>query len=357
MKRRDVLLRGGAAAAALLFGTGAHRYMTNSAYSGPVSDHFDGTRFFVPGHPLEGGIGRLLRWRFGETAATWPASAPSPFSDVPPQRVGGSGLRVTLIGHASLLYQVAGLNILVDPVYSDRASPVAFAGPKRVNPPGVGFDALPPIDLVLVSHGHYDHLDTTTLGQIAGRWKPTMLAPLGNDAAIAPAIRGASTVRTYDWGQAHDAGNGVSVHVTPSYHWSARGLLDRRKALWASFVIRTPAGTIYHIADTGYGDGQFFRDAGKTFGPIRLAALPIGAYEPRWFMQRQHVNPPEAVKIMSDCGAASAIGHHWGTFQLTNEAIDQPERDLSAARAAAGIAEQRFAAFRPGQVWAGDPAA
>ncbi|MCX7344601.1 MAG: MBL fold metallo-hydrolase [Alphaproteobacteria bacterium] len=357
MNRRAVIARSATAAAALLFSTGAYRYNTNSSYSGPMSDHFDGTRFFVPGHPLEGGIARLLRWRFGETAASWSAFAPSPFADVPPQRVGGTGLRVALIGHASLLYQVAGLNILVDPVYSERASPVSIAGPKRVNPPGIAFDALPPIDLVVVSHGHYDHLDTATLGQIAGRWKPTVIAPLGNDAAIAPAIASASAVQTYDWGQAHDAGNGVTVHFTPSYHWSARGLLDRRKALWASFVITTPAGTIYHVADTGYGDGRFFRDAGKTFGPIRLATLPIGAYEPRWFMQPQHVNPAEAVKIMTDCGAASAIGHHWGTFQLTNEAIDQPERDLSTARAAAGLADRRFAAFRPGQVWAGETAA
>jgi len=357
MHRRAFISRSAAAITALLFGTGAYRYHANSAYSGPVSDHFDGTRFFVPGHPLEGGIGRFLRWRFGETAAAWPAFAPSPFADVPPQRVGGTGLRVTLIGHASLLYQVAGLNILVDPVYSERASPVAFAGPKRVNPPGIAFDALPPIDLVIVSHGHYDHLDTATLGRIAKRWKPTIIAPLGNDAAIAPATGNAATIRTFDWGQAHDTGNGVSIHVTPSYHWSARGLLDRRKALWASFVITTPAGTIYHVADTGYGDGRFFRDAGKTFGPIRLATLPIGAYEPRWFMQAQHVNPAEAVKIMSDCGAASAIGHHWGTFQLTNEAINQPERDLATALAEAGVAGRRLAAFRPGQVWVGETAA
>ncbi len=353
MNRRTILKRGLLAALGLAGGLAGHAYATNSLYEGPLSDHFDGTRFFVPGHPFEGSPMRLLRWQFGERPAPWPTSWPSPFADKPPERVGGDDLRVTLIGHASFLIQVAGKNILVDPVYSERASPVSFAGPRRVNAPGIDFDHLPPIDLVLVSHGHYDHLDLATLARLHQRSKPHVLAPLGNDTVIAPRVGGRANVTARDWGERHDAGNGVTIHLEPSYHWSARGILDRRKALWCSFVITSPAGTIYHIADTGYGDGQFFRGVQKNHGPIRLAIIPIGAYEPRWFMKGQHVNPEESVRILQDCGAEHAIGHHWGTFQLTNEEIERPEKDLGAALAAAAMEAGRFQAFRPGQVWSG----
>jgi L-ascorbate metabolism protein UlaG (beta-lactamase superfamily) len=357
MNRRRFLIQSLGAAATLLGGSAAFAAMTNSYYSGPVSDHFDGTRFFVPGQPQLNSFSRFLQWRFGNDAvAEWPETAPSPFADTPPERVADTALRVTLIGHATLLIQVAGLNILTDPVYSERASPVSFAGPKRVNPPGIAFDALPPIDAVLVSHGHYDHLDTVTLARLHARFKPRIVCPLGNDAVIAPGIGDRASVTALDWGQSIELGNGVKVHATPSYHWSARGLLDRRKQLWCSFVITSPAGTIYHIADTGYGDGAFFRDVRRQFGPIRLAHIPIGAYEPRWFMQGQHVNPEDAVRVFQDCGAETAIGHHWGTFQLTNEAHTQPEIDLDAALKAAAIATEKFRAFRPGQVW-GSPSA
>ena len=320
-------------------------------YSGPVSDHFDGQRFHVPGHSSTNSFSRLLRWQLMERRARWPATFPSPFRDMPPQRVAKDGLRVTLIGHASFLIQIAGINMLVDPVYSRRASPLPMAGPLRVNEPGIGFDDLPPIDLVLVSHSHYDHLDVTTLKRLQQRFKPRFVCPLGCDKIIGPALGGDAHVAAFDWGQHCGASEGVTIHFAPSYHWSARSLADRCTTLWSSFVITSTAATAYHVADTAYGDGVIFRDVARKFGPVDLAILPIGAYEPRWFMQVQHVNPEEAVNVLADCGAAHAIGHHWGTFQLTNEAIDQPESDLAAALHAAGIAPARFRAFRPGQVW------
>jgi L-ascorbate metabolism protein UlaG (beta-lactamase superfamily) len=285
-----------------------------------------------------------------DVRAVWPNEIKSPFADEPPQRFEQSGIRSTLIGHASFLIQVAGLNILVDPVYSERVSPVTFAGPMRRNPPGIAFEKLPPIDVVLVSHGHYDHLDTATLARLHQVHKPQFICPLANDAVMASSVGRRENATALDWGQSLDVGGDVTIHIVPAYHWSARGMLDRRKTLWCSFVITTPSGSIYHIADTGYGDGAFSKNVGKQFGPIALLQVPIGAYEPRWFMQSQHVNPQEAVQIFQDCGAAKAIGHHWGTFQLTNEGHDQPEKDLAIALTKASIEPGTFQAFRPGQV-------
>jgi L-ascorbate metabolism protein UlaG (beta-lactamase superfamily) len=334
-----------------LLGSGTtYTTMTNAYYSGPISDHFDGTRFFVPNQPPLNSISGLLSWQFGkDPKAIWPTLAKSPFSDEPPERF--SGLRSTLIGHASFLVQINGLNILIDPLYSERASPVSFAGPKRVNPPGIDFDKLPPIDVVLITHGHYDHFDLSTIGRLHQKYKPRIVCPLGNDAVMASTIGGRQNAVALDWGQSLDLGQGIKVHVIPSFHWSARGLTDRKKTLWASFVITTPDATLYHIGDTGYGDGRFSRDVAKQFGRVDLAHIPIGAYEPRWFMKEQHVNPEEAVQIFQDCGASRAVGHHWGTFQLTNEAIEQPEADLSLALTKANISPDLFQAFKPGQVW------
>jgi L-ascorbate metabolism protein UlaG (beta-lactamase superfamily) len=248
------------------------------------------------------------------------------------------------------LLQTAGLNILLDPVWSERASPFTFIGPKRVNDPGIPFDALPPIDVVLVTHNHYDHLDTATLARLAQTHRPRVITPLGNDTimrAASPDIR----AEAHDWGDRIELGAGCAVTLVPTRHWSARGLFDRNKALWASFVIETPAGRIYYVGDSGYGDGRHFREVRNNHGPIRLACLPIGAYEPRWFMREQHMNPEEAVRAFGDCGAEQALAHHFGTFQLTDETYDAPVQALGQARDAAGIAAERFRALRPGEVW------
>jgi L-ascorbate metabolism protein UlaG (beta-lactamase superfamily) len=315
-------------------------------YQGPISDHFDGERFFIPGFVSEKSGADFKKWR-KEKREKWPTHYPSPHQPVITPRV--DGVRSTLIGHASYLLQVAGLNILIDPVFVKRASPVQFAGPSRVNAPGIAFADLPPIDAVLITHNHYDHMDAKSLWALEHKHGPQFVAPLGVDKNLARGKRVPKRMHTLDWQQSFTLGD-ISIHAVPTYHWSARWINDRRMTLWCSFVIETPHGTIYHIGDTGYGAGEFSKRVRRDFGPVALAHIPIGAYEPRWFMKNHHVNPEEAVQIFQDCGAAQAIGHHWGTFQLTNEAIDQPEKDLAVALAAAGIAAPRFVAFRPGQV-------
>jgi L-ascorbate metabolism protein UlaG (beta-lactamase superfamily) len=323
----------------------------NPYYQGPPSDHFDGVRFHLGEQARDKRLRERLRWHFGGGRARWPKQFPSPFADTPPVRV--AGLRVVLGGHASFLIQVAGLNILADPVWSDRASPVAWAGPRRVNPPGIAFAALPPIDAVLITHNHYDHLDLATLARLRARQNLRIIAPLGNDAIIDAAL-GQGTTESLDWGQSAILSPEVAVHLRPAVHWSARGLRDRRMALWGAFTLTTPGGPIHHVGDSGWGDGATFRAIRAEFGPPRLAMLPIGAYAPRWFMQAAHMDPSEAVRAMSELGAAQALGHHWGTFQLTNEPIDEPPALLAAALCEAEIPPARFPALRPGQTWTPD---
>ncbi|WP_245440897.1 MBL fold metallo-hydrolase [Mesorhizobium sanjuanii] len=307
--------------------------------------------FFNPNGKPPGRFSDLLKWQLGGERSKWPAAQPSPFHQArPAERVDGAELRLTMVGHSSLLIQTAGLNILTDPVWSPRASPLSFAGPKRVNPPGIIFSHLPPIDLVLVSHNHYDHLDLATLKRLKARHDPLVLTPLGNDAIIDQAVPG-MRLSVHDWGDRVDIGKEVAVHVEPVHHWSARGARDRRMALWAGFVVETPAGKVYFAGDTGFHDGANYRLMAEKHGGLRLAILPIGAYEPRWFMAPQHQNPQEAVQGMKLCNAAHAAGCHWGTFQLTNEPIDEPARKLAEALDAEGLPQECFRALRPGEVW------
>jgi L-ascorbate metabolism protein UlaG (beta-lactamase superfamily) len=318
-------------------------------YDGPVSDHFDGLHFFDPDGTPPHTFSQIMRWQTTRKAAKWPAHAPSGFSDVPPPSVDGKKVRLSFVGHASWLIQTAGLNILIDPVWSQRASPFTFAGPKRVNDPGIAFEALPPIDVVLVSHGHYDHLDVRTLSRLAAKFSPRVITPLGNDITMR-AHDTAIRAEAYDWNDRVEIGNGVAVTLVATRHWSARGLFDRNKVLWASFVLETPAGKIYIVCDSGYGDGKHFRRVREEHGALRLAILPIGAYEPRWFMRDMHMNPSDAVKALADCEAGQALAHHHGTFQLTDEAIDAPANALAVALDEANLPREKFVALKPGQV-------
>ena len=318
----------------------------NRYHQGPRSDHFDGTRFFNPGEPdTDRTLLQVLRWKLVGGAAKWPTSVP-----VTPAKpdARADGIRVTMVGHATLLIQAAGLNILTDPVWSDRASPVRFAGPKRVTAPGIAFDDLPPIDAVLISHNHYDHMDVETLRRLQATHDPLMVMPLGNDAIVRAAVPGAR-IAAGDWHDRIAIGENAGTTLTRANHWSARGVGDRRMALWSGHFVDTPAGSVWFAGDTGYGNGGVFSDIRERHGAPDVALIPIGAYEPRWFMAPQHVNPAEAVRILQDSGARNALGIHWGTFQLTDEARDTPRLALATALSAAGLTPSRFVAAAPGR--------
>jgi L-ascorbate metabolism protein UlaG (beta-lactamase superfamily) len=317
----------------------------NPYYSGLASDHFDGTRFFNPDHPdTDRGLRDLLRWKLKETAARWPRSVPV-LQSVPDARV--AGLRATIVGHASVLIQAGGLNVLTDPVWSTRASPLSFAGPRRVWAPGIAFESLPPIDAVLLSHNHYDHMDLATLRRLHSEHRPLMVAPLGNDVILRRAIPDVRVVAG-DWWDRIDIGGGGEVSIVPAYHWSSRTGRDRRMALWCGFMLGTAGGRAYFSGDTGYGNGRIFQQVRQRIGRPDLALIPIGAYAPRWFMSAQHTDPDEAVQILENLEASRAVGIHWGVFQLTDERRDEPPELLLEALARHGIAPTLFPAGVPG---------
>ncbi len=259
---------------------------------------------------------------------------------------------MTWIGHASALLQIDGVNVLTDPMFSERASPLPFAGPKRRVPPGLALDELPHIDVVLISHSHYDHLDTASVEALNAQpgGPPLFLVPLGTRDWLAK--KGIANAQELDWSD-HVSAAGLDFWFVPATHWSARTLTDRNETLWGGWVVKTPAGaahpySLYFAGDTGYSDDS--KRLGAGFGCFDLALIPIGAYAPRWFMGPQHVDPQQAVQIFKDIHAKKAIGIHWGTFELADEALDEPPKKLAEATRAAGLPDAAFTVLHHGQM-------
>ncbi|MDD2466556.1 MAG: MBL fold metallo-hydrolase [Desulfobulbus sp.] len=296
------------------------------------------------------GLFTVLKWRLTGKRAPWPEYRELPFIDQPPKRVEGDQLRVSFVGQVTTLVQTQGLNILTDPVWSDRASPFSWIGPSRVHPPGIRFEDLPPIDLVLISHNHYDHLDLATIKRLWQRDRPCILTPLGNDTLIHAQVPEAQ-VQSGDWGEQVMVNPQLTVHFEPMHHWSAQTPFDRNRALWAAFVLDTPGGRIYFVGDSGYGGGDYFRQAKKKYGDFRLAILPIGSYDPRWFMAYGHMNPEEAVLAWEILGKPFMLPTHYRTFQLADSGYEQPLIDLTAAMAAVNVAEGRIRPLMAGGHW------
>ena len=329
----------------LLVGCATNEGSTKDDKELPLSTHYNGKHFNnTNGSDKAAGDIATFLWQSLWNEKPWPKAVDNAPADPLITRV-TEGIRITYINHATVLIQTVGLNILTDPVWSQRVSPVSFAGPKRVRAPGVPIEALPEIDVILVSHNHYDHLDTkslTTLRQQQEK-EPVIISGLGN-AKLLKKLGFAQAIEL-DWGEQHNVSN-ATVHFVECQHRSGRGIHDQMKTLWGSFVVETPAGNLYFAGDTGYS--PHFKAQGERYGPFALSLLPIGAYEPRWFMKDIHLNPEEAVRAHRDLNSEQSLGIHFGVFQLTWETIDQPLIDLEEALRELQMPQTAFWVLEPG---------
>ncbi len=314
------------------------------AFKGADVANFDGEQF-INRTPMTKTITDMmsLGWGMVTEASPWPT-----WIEIEPQSIPeiSADIGVTFVNHSTLLIQIDGLNILTDPIWADRASPFQWAGPKRVHAPGVKLQDLPHIDIVLISHNHYDHLDEATLIALADQQEtaPLVITGLGNGLLLEEL--GLPRYQELNWNENIDVGE-LTVTFTECRHRSGRGLTDQMKTLWGSFVIESPSGNLYFAGDTGFD--RHFADAGETFGEFELALLPIGAYEPRWFMADVHLNPLEAVVAHKQLNAKQSVGIHFGTFQLTYEAIDTPMTELAQALSDEGVATEDFIIMQVGE--------
>jgi L-ascorbate metabolism protein UlaG (beta-lactamase superfamily) len=248
-------------------------------------------------------------------------------------------LRVTFVNHSTVLLQVDGVNILTDPIWSERCSPVTWAGPRRHRPPGLRFEDLPPIDAVVLSHNHYDHLDLPTLRRLVAAFpRVRLFAGLGNAAFLRG--KGLYNVTEVDWWQELPLSRDVTLVSVPAQHFSSRGLCDRDGTLWTGYAFRSSAGLSYFAGDTGYS--PHFGEIRERLGPVRLAVLPIGAFRPEWFMDPIHVSPRQAVQAAQDLGSELTVPMHYGTFDLGDDGQQEPVEQLKRALEAAGPAAPRF---------------
>jgi L-ascorbate metabolism protein UlaG (beta-lactamase superfamily) len=290
-------------------------------YRGPRTDHFDG-RHFLNEEPFEEQQpSELARWQLSRHRGEWPDSA-AIAAPAPPRRVGGGMLRVTMVNHATVLLQIDSLNILTDPVWSPKVGLEGQLGVRRHRPPGIPFDSLPRIDVVLISHDHYDHMDVPSLLRLQERYHPRIITGLGNPGYLATqGVRGAEQL---DWWQSVSLRDGVRVTAVPARHWSGRSLTDRYERLWEGFVIEGAHDTVYFAGDTGWG--RMYRELHARWSRFTLALLPVAPFRPRWYMARKHLSPDDAVRAAIETRSAMVIPIHWGTFELgddgESEAVD-----------------------------------
>lgn len=325
-------------------------FLASKGYQGPVTDHFDGTHFFSYGKPAtrallpENRNSSVWKWMLNRPKSNWKWRA-NTHHPVITERVTGTELVITYINHASVLIQTEGLNIITDPIWAKRASPFSFAGPKRYRPAGITFDKLPPIDVVLLSHNHYDHLHLTTLRRLVHRHKSRIYTSLGNSEYLASkGIKGAVDM---DWWQEQELKGGIILTSVPAQHFSARALTDRNKTLWCGFVLHTALGPVYFAGDTGYG--PFVQKIAERFAGFRFAMIPIGAYLPEWFMHPVHVSPEEALQMHRELNVTTSMAIHFGTFHLADDGQDEAPTHLRTSLAALPTPQPDFRVIENGE--------
>ncbi len=316
-----------------------------SHHKGPVTDHFDGTQFYMEG--ASHSMSDMVKWLWQMETVAWPEWINDPEQQPPVERAAQGELIVTYINHATTLIQIDGMNILTDPIWSLKAGPFSLFGPKRIRNPGVSLEKLPKIDLILISHDHWDHLDIKSIQQIYQRDTPLILTGLGTDAILKASQ--INKVKELDWWQRYqDESNNISVIFVPALHSSGRWPLRQNRTLWGGFVIQSPGGSVYFAGDTGYG--EFIQKISDRFDRVRLAILPIGSYEKRWFMKNQHMNPEDAANAHLALNATQSIGMHYATFsEHPEQAVDAHETDLKIALKKYSIPSSKFKILKFGQ--------
>lgn len=320
---------------------------TSSCASLPYqkSDHFDGKKFFNPGVTVEKGFLSVLKWKWTSSPTKWEDWLNDNATPKVASTVADGEAVVTFINHATYLVQLNGMNVLTDPIFEKRVSPLSWIGPARHRAPGIALNQLPPIHVVFVSHNHYDHMELGTIAYLEQKHHPLFVTPLGNKRLLEKA--GAKNVVELDWWESTKLPNGGILHLAQVQHWSSRTMFDRNEALWGGFVMEASGLKIYFGGDSGYG--SHYKETHRRYGSMDLSLLPIGAYEPRWFMKEQHIDPTEAVQAHLDLNSRASLGMHFGTFQLTDEGIDQPVFDLAKVLKEKGLEATVFYAPKNGE--------
>jgi L-ascorbate metabolism protein UlaG (beta-lactamase superfamily) len=313
-------------------------------YTGPVSEHFDGHRFINPDHIQAKGFADVFKWMLFRKRGQWNEQTEPAFGEKPASRV-DNGIRITFVNHSTFLIQVDGLNILTDPVWSKRTSPFQWAGPKRMRPPGIRLEDLPEIDIILLSHNHWDHLDIVTVKEIFTAHHPKIITPLGVKSFLGK--KGVQGLGDLDWWQETVINERLTVQAVPAQHFSGRGMFDRDATLWCGYLLKRSGGNVYFVGDTGY-NANTFTEIGKRSAPIAVALVPIGAFKPEWFMSPIHCSPEDAVKIHQETGTKVSIATHFGTFPLADDGQYEPVEMLKKALEKSGVDQNSFLVLKEG---------
>jgi len=335
------------ASAALALGCLACMVIAGEQTGTPISDHFNGKTYFNPGEEKKQGFKEFLTWVRNRQRGPWEKWVDIIPGPPPADCVEGDELHVTYINHSTFLIQLKGINMLIDPIWSKRCSPVSFAGPKRIHAAGIRFEDLPHIDVILITHNHYDHMDIPTLKRLQKKFAPRIYVPLGNSRILKR--HGMNDVVEMDWWQELPLNGCLTLVCVPARHFSSRGMWDQGKALWSGFVIEGGPGAVYAAGDTGFG--PHFEQIAKRFPNINVAMLPIGAFLPEWFMAPHHLSPRDALQAHAILNARTSIAHHFGTFPLGDDGQHEPEEALADALQSAEMGTTRFLLPHPGEAF------